>query len=408
MSKELLAERLTVWERMKEIHERAAGREMSAEESAEWTRDSATLDSLDARMQQAAEFATREARADAAREQFEKITRDAPAAPAAPAAENPDELALRALVRGERRSVEFNPTARGIQNRDLTVGTTTAGGFTFGKSFYDQLVQHMVVNAGILDAGATVIRTAAGEDLLVPKTTGRSTAAIISEAGTVTESDPAFGQVTLGAFKYGFTTQVSRELIDDTAVDLIGFLSMQGGAALGNGFGAHAMTGTGSGQPTGLVVGSTLGKTGATGAVGVPTADELIDLFFSVTAPYRNSSACAWMMRDATLAAVRKLKASGTGEYLWTPAASVGAPDTILAKRVVTDPTIAATALSAKSVIFGDISKYFVRMAGAVRVERSDDFAFQSDLATFKYIARMDGQLVDTTGAVKHYIGGAT
>ncbi len=67
-----------------------------------------------------------------------------------------------------------------------------------------------------------------------------------------------------------------------------------------------------------------------------------------------------------------------------------------------------AQVTSAKSILFGDFSQYFVRLVGGVRFERSDDFAFGTDLVTFRAILRGDGTLVDTTGAVKYYQGSAT
>ena len=116
-------------------------------------------------------------------------------------------------------------------------------------------------------------------------------------------------------------------------------------------------------------------------------------------------------MRDTTAGTIRKIKDSsggaGVGNYLWQPGLA-GAPDTILGKPVVIEPNIAATAISAKSVVFGDLSAYFVRIAGGVRFERSDDFAFQNDLVTFRAILRGDGILADQSGAVKHYAGGAS
>jgi hypothetical protein len=53
------------------------------------------------------------------------------------------------------------------------------------------------------------------------------------------------------------------------------------------------------------------------------------------------------------------------------------------------------------------MSQYFVRLAGGVRFERSDDYAFNTDLVTFRALIRGDGILVDQTGAVKHFIGNA-
>ena len=222
------------------------------------------------------------------------------------------------------------------------------------------------------------------------------------------ESDPAFGQASLGAYKYAVLNQVSNELITDTAIDLLGFLARQAGRAVGNAFGAHAITGTGSSQPAGIVTGATLGVTGATtGVSGLFTADELIDLYYSVIAPYRNSPSCAWLMRDATVGRVRKLKDT-TNQYLWQPSIQVGAPDALLGKPIYTDPNVAAVATSAKSVLFGDISAYVVRSVNSIRFERSDEYAFNQDLVTFRTIWRADGVLVDQTGAVKYYAGAAT
>src|SRR3546814_18436118 len=106
-------------------------------------------------------------------------------------------------------------------------------------------------------------------DLLpVPKTTTHPTAAIIAEATTITESDPAFGQVTLQAYKYGFSVQIASELEQDTGVDLAGYLARIGGEALGHGSGAHFVTGPGSAQPNGGVTASTLGVTRGPGQQG--------------------------------------------------------------------------------------------------------------------------------------------
>jgi HK97 family phage major capsid protein len=166
------------------------------------------------------------------------------------------------------------------------------------------------------------------------------------------------------------------------------------------------MTGTGTNQPRGIVTDATLGVTGGTGVAGAASADNLIDLFYSVIAPYRTSPATKWIMRDSSVATIRKLKYT-TGEYVWQPALTAGAPDTIMGKQVLTDPNIAATALAAKSILFGDMSQFFVRFAGGVRFERSDDYAFNTDLVTFRALLRADSALVDLTGAVKYFQGNA-
>jgi HK97 family phage major capsid protein len=228
----------------------------------------------------------------------------------------------------------------------------------------------------------------------------------VAEAGTIGTSEPTFGQITLGAFKYGDLMQVSRELVNDTGVDLEGYLAMQVGRALGNALGTHLISGTGAGQPRGVVTDATLGKTGSAAVVGVFNYDDLVDLQYSVIAPYRASRSCYWVLRDASLATLRKIKDT-TNQPIWQPSMVLGAPDMLLGKPVVTDPFVAAVGLSAKSVLFGDFSQYFVRMVGGIRFERSDDFAFNTDLITYRAILRADAALVDLTGAVKFFAGNA-
>jgi HK97 family phage major capsid protein len=81
----------------------------------------------------------------------------------------------------------------------------------------------------------------------------------------------------------------------------------------------------------------------------------------------------------------------------------VGQPDSILGKPVFIDPFVASPAANAESIFFGDWSMFFVRYAGGIRFERSDDFAFANDLVSFRALLRADAALVDLTGAVKSF-----
>jgi HK97 family phage major capsid protein len=85
----------------------------------------------------------------------------------------------------------------------------------------------------------------------------------------------------------------------------------------------------------------------------------------------------------------------------------LGAPDLLLGKPIAADPFMPASATGARSIAFGDFSQFFVRLAGGIRFERSDDFAFGTDLVSFRAILRGDGALVDLTGAIKVYQGNA-
>jgi len=389
--------RLRAWNEIRSISDAAASeaRDFTAEDEAAWAKGNADIEAIDSRLGALIDAEKRTADIEAAMAKYGTV--EAPAA--APELTVEDEL--RALGRGELRSVVV-PAER----RDLTKGSSTAGGNTVPTSFFGQVWEHMIESSAILQAGATVINTASGENLEIPVTTSHSSGALITEGSSLTESDPAFAKRTLGAYKYGLSIQVSNELVADTGFDLLGYLARQAGRAVGNALGTDLITGNASSKPSGIVQTASTGVTGAASASGAFTADNLIDLHYSVIAPYRASTSAAWIMRDATLGAVRKLKDS-QNQYLWQPSLQVGAPDTLLGKPVYTDPNVAAVALSAKSVIFGDISAYYVRLAGGVRFERSDDFAFQNDLVTFRCVVRGDGVLADQTGAVKVFVGNA-
>jgi HK97 family phage major capsid protein len=395
--KKLHTQHRQAWEAAKALldHAESEGRDLTAEENEQYRKMNEDIDAYSVR---ARELADAEARAEASEATFAELLAKPQEREVEPKGDE-----LRSFLRGESgRGFEVMPEAR-----DLTKGTATAGGNTVPTSFYGKLWEHMIEVSGVLAAGATVLRTASGENFEVPVTTAHSTAALIAEAGTLTESDPAFAKRTLGAYKYAMSLQLSSELLQDTGVNLEDYLARQAGRAVGNALGVDLITGNASSKPSGILQTSTLGVTGGTGVVGVFTADNLIDLFYSVIAPYRNSSAAGWLMRDATLATARKLKDS-QNQYLWQPSLVAGTPETLLGKPVNTDPNVPATAVSAKSVIFGDISAYIVRLAGGIRFERSDDFAFQNDLVTFRCIVRGDGILADQTGAVKHFAGAAT
>lgn len=421
--KRLRDRRQQIWGEAKKLADSAAdeNRNFSAEEQGRWDALNTELDQLDQRLKSALETTERHRQTE---DTFNRLyvqpeSRDQ----RNDSQQTETEGELRSFLRGDPGAPRFYdvrpPRGHRMTSAEmratLTKGTLTAGGDLVPTAFYDRLIAHLIQVSGLLQAGVTVLNTGSGESIQVPKTTAHSTAALVAEAGSIATADPAFGQATLGAYKYGVLIQVARELIDDTGVDLEGYLAMQAGRALGNSIGADLITGTGSSQPTGLLNNTTLGVTGPTGVSGgfgsQGTAgqggDALINLFYSVIAPYRASASCAWLMRDATMATVRQIKDT-TGQYLFQPSLVAGTPDTLIGKPLYSDPFMPAIATGAKAIAFGDLSQYFVRLAGGVRFERSDEFAFGTDLVSFRALLRGDGILVDQTGAVKHYAGATT
>jgi HK97 family phage major capsid protein len=424
LAKRLNDQRNRMWDQCKEITERALEEnrsELTAEEHGKFEGLNEQIDNLDKRIKEILDAEQRNADADAVFNRLGAKPKESQYAGAPGMSGRTANSELRALVRREQGAPEFIELRPSEQTqhlmsmgrinelRTLSTLTTGAGGNLAPTDFYDQLIAHLIEVSGIMQAGPTVINTAGGETLQIPKTTAHSAAASAAQAGTIPSSDPTFGLVTLSAYKYGIIIQVARELIDDSGVDLLGYLAMQCGRAIGNKFGSDLVTGTGGGvQPNGLMNLATVGVTGTTtGKTGAPQYADLVNLEYSVIAPYRMSKSCYWIAADKTIGGFRLL-VDANSRPIWEPSVALGSPDLLLGKPIVADPFMPAVATGAKSVAFGDMAQFFVRLVGGVRFERSDDFLFNQDLVAFRALLRGDGTLVDQTGAVKLFQGPTT
>ncbi|MDC0595540.1 phage major capsid protein [Acidimicrobiia bacterium] len=385
----LYEERNNLWDQMKELNDREINEERSldASEKEAWDKMNDRMSEIDSRTSELATVEEANQKSEEARAIFESSS---PAPVIEKEVEAPtDASILRQMANGEVRSHNF-------EKRDMSVGSD--GGLV-PQGFYDQIIAKLDENA-VVRQFATVVSTAGGEDIKFPQVTALSSASLVAEGGSIGESEPTSASVTLGAFKYAYLTQVSSELLADEGVDIEGFLANDGGRALGNGAGTDFAVGNGSSKPNGLMNASGTGVTCASATVITP--DEIIDLYHSVTSPYRING--AWIMNDATLKEVRQLKDT-TNQYLWQPGLQQGNPDSLLGSPVATDPNIETIATAKKVMAFGDMSKYFIREVQGIQVDRSVDFAFANDLVTFRFIYRADGDLMDTN-AVKRMVMG--
>jgi HK97 family phage major capsid protein len=374
----------------------AEKRELSAEEQQTFDRQEADIVSLGNSARQMVEA---EAEQRSAEEAFAKLG-GVGSEGTDQAKKDRDEL--RAFLRGETSERSFAlPEMRADQTT-----TTAAGAVKTGVS--SQLWEYMIETSSVLQLNPQILRTATGETIKLPRATAHSAAGAITEGSTISASDPTISSVNSTVTKRGFLTQFSQELLTDSAVDLEGYIARQAGVALGNDVGIAAVTAAIAAASAGVTAGNGIGAVTSYGQQSDAGEgfDFLIDLFYSVIAPYRNSPSCGWLLSDPGAAAVRKLKSS-EGVYAWQAATVAGQPDMILGKPVYTDTNVADPAASAKSILFGDWSSLVVRLAGGFRIERSDEFAFDADLTTFRVIARHGTVSVDAN-ALKSFVHAAS
>ena len=389
------AQRATAWEAAKKILDVAAAekRDLSAEETQSYERITKELEDRQATIEKLRADEARELRLDAATREFADQVR--PVADA-PRGVRSDAEVIRSMAKGEVRSHSF-------EKRDVV---KTSTGSPVPTSFYDQVIM-LARHVGPMLQTSTVLNTASGENLQIPSLAQYSTAALVGEGTAIDESDPIFNSfITLGAYKYSFLVQLSTELIEDSGVDILSFLAEQVGNELGFRVNAALTTGSGTNQPKGIVTASAAGGTGSTGVTGAFTADNLISLVYSVDTAGRRLAGSGFQMNSGSIAKMRSLKDTA-GNYVFSPALNADAQDLLLGYPVFENPAMAATGTANKSVIFGHLPSYYVRQVGGIRLDRSDDFAFNTGLVTFRATMRVDGNLPQTSH-VKHFVGGAS
>jgi hypothetical protein len=385
--------RQKAWHEAKALLDNAAveNRDLTAAEEETYTRITADLEARAARIEDFKKVAEREERAAAAASSF---------VPASVSSTDPAEQ-IRRLARGEMRSLEFGA---GAEQRVGLVPSTT--GAPVPTSFYNQVIA-VAKFVGPMLSTSTMLRTASGEPLQIPSQATYSAGTQTAAGSVLSESDPTFNSfITLNSYKFGGIITVARELIEDSGVDLLGFLSDQIGIGLGTSVNGALTNGTGSVTPNGIAVAAGSGVTGGTGVTGAFTADNLIDLVYSLNTAARRRPGAGFQMSSTAIAAARKLK-DNYGRYIFDPALSADKYDLLLGYQIFENPDLAVPAVGAKSVLFGDLASYYVREVGGIRLDRSDDYAFANDQVAFRFTWRGDGNLPQTSH-VKYFKGAAS
>ena len=272
----------------------------------------------------------------------------------------------------------------------LQEGTDSEGGYLVPDEFERTLVEALE-EENVFRTLAHVIRTSSG-DRKIPVVASKGSASWVDEEGAYQESDDAFSQVSIGAYKLGTMIKVSEELLADSVFDLEAYISKEFARRIGAREEESFFNGDGKGKPLGILAAAGGAEVGVTAASATAiTADEVIDLFYSLKAPYRKNA--VWLLNDATVKQIRKLKDT-TGQYLWQPSLVAGTPDTILGRPVKTSAFMPTAAAGAKTIAFGDFKYYWIAdRQGRTFKKLSELFAATGQVG-FMGTQRVDGKLI--------------
>jgi HK97 family phage major capsid protein len=291
-----------------------------------------------------------------------------------------------------------------LESRALSHVTGNAGAYTIPEGFANELELAMKAYGGIMQV-ATIMDTDTGND--IPHPTMNDTGNVGAILGENTDAgasvDPSFGVVTLKAYTYSSKPiLVPNQLLEDSAFNLETYLANALAERIGRAFNVHGTTGDNNSKPQGIVNASAKGADAAAAAI---TYDNLVDLQHSIDPAYRQNG--KWMMNDSTFKALRKLKDS-TNNPIFQLSMRDGEPTTLLGKPVIINNDMAEIGASAKSVLFGDFSKYKVRRVKNYGVKRLVERYADYNQTGYILFVRLDGKLIDAgTNPVKHLLHAA-
>ncbi len=271
----------------------------------------------------------------------------------------------------------------------LQEGVDADGGYLVPEEYDTRLIDGLKDENIIRKLGHTI--TTSGERKINIAAT-KPAAAWIDEGEALTFSDATFSQINLDAHKLHVAVKVTEELLYDNAFQLENYIIEEFYKALANAEEDAFINGNGTGKPLGILAASGGAEVGVTTASATAiTADEVINLVYSLKRPYRKNA--VFILNDQTIAALRKLK-DGNGAYMWQAALVAGEPDKLLGYPVYTSAYMPTIEAGAKTIIFGDLSYYNIGDRGSRSFAELRELFAGNGMVGFVAKERVDGKLV--------------
>lgn len=271
----------------------------------------------------------------------------------------------------------------------LQEGIDPQGGYLVPDE-YDKRLIDILTEENVMRTLGTNITTSGEHKINIAAT--KPAAAWIEEGGTLTFGDATFDQIILDAHKLHVAIKVTEELLYDNAFNLENYILTQFGKALSNAEEDAFINGTGVGQPLGILAETGGAQVGITTASSTKvTADEIINLVYSLKRPYRKNA--VFLANDVCVAELRKLK-DNNGQYLWQPSLQAGEPDRVLGYKVYTSPYFPVPTAGGTAVAFGDFSYYNIGDRGTRSFAELKELFAGNGMIGFVAKERVDGKLV--------------
>jgi len=270
----------------------------------------------------------------------------------------------------------------------LQEGVDADGGYLVPEEWDSRLVD-VLTEENVMRTLGTKITTSGEHKINIAAT--KPAAAWIEEGGALQFTDATFGQIILDAHKLHVAIKITEELLYDNAFKLESYITTQFGKALANAEEDAFLNGDGKGKPLGLLDATGGAQVGVTSAGASVTADDVIDLVYSLKRPYRKNA--AFLSNDKCVAALRTLK-DANGQYLWQPSMQAGEPDRVLGYQLYTSEYFPEPAAGKPCVAFGDFSYYNIGDRGTRSFQQLRELFAGNGMIGYVAKERVDGKLI--------------
>lgn len=288
----------------------------------------------------------------------------------------------------ERKSFAAYLRSGVTEHKALTIESPGTGGVIAPPQISTQILQKVAEYSPIRSL-AGKISLSAGL-LQIPRLVDEVTVGEVTETSTRPESDPSFEQIDLKPHEMAVIVPVSKTVIEDSAVDIVSFVTNHIARRFGIKEASWFVTGNGTSQAEGVLVSTEVGEFDTTHTA--IAADDIVDTFYSIKSAY--SARGSWLMNRATMAAVRKLKDT-TGQYIWQPALAAGQPPSLLGRPVFEAPDLPNPAAGNVPVVFGDFeSGYLIGDRITLEIDRDNTSGWSSGIVKVLARRRVGGRVV--------------
>lgn len=295
------------------------------------------------------------------------------------------------LAKGFVSLIKASFTSDLLSLKDMTEGVDPEGGYTVPRDYGDTLLS-LIEQYGMARKKCTIIPIQR-EDLTLPKLTGGVRVYWVGEGKTISTTQPSFGEFRMMVKKMAAMVPMTSELLDDTTIGIANLLAMlfaqaiakeedrvvfSGDAANGDPFYGALY------HPDVVVSALSSGKT----SFNQITADDLLDI--TALLPPVKIDGAEWYMHRTVFNIVKKLKYSGTGEYVWS-SPNTGAAGSLWGypvNIVETMPHVSTSGAGKPFIFFGNLAHYYIGDRKKMSVSKSEHVGFAEDRVFVRIIQR--------------------